>query len=104
MLSPGGHRKHTLTRTSPGGTTRTARYTSPRKGDVVDKYGVLEDEMAVESEQYFRRCDALQEVPCQKSDAQRAAGARAKRKAGVPALPAKRGDRKRWQALGLLHG
>ena len=31
-LTPGGHRKHTLTRTSPGGTTRSTQYVSPRKG------------------------------------------------------------------------
>ena len=28
-LTPGGHRKHSLQRTSPGGTTRTAHYVSP---------------------------------------------------------------------------
>ena len=100
MLSPGGHRTHTLTRTSPGGTTRTAKYTSPRKGDVGETFyegEVLDGEREIEEEQYFRRCDALNEVPGQKSEAQRAALARSKRKAGVPAAPlAKRGDRKPW--------
>ena len=32
-LTPGGRRKHTLTRASPGGTTRTATYTSPTKAE-----------------------------------------------------------------------
>jgi hypothetical protein len=99
MLTPGGHRKHTLTRTSPGGTTRTTQYTSPRKGDVCidNSTEVLESEEDLELEQYFRRCDALNAVPCQQSAAQRSALARAKRKAGVPAAPqAKRGDRKPW--------
>ena len=48
---------------------------------------VLEDESDLEFEHFSRRCDALNEVPCQKSDAQRAALARSKRKAGVPAAP-----------------
>ena len=54
----------------------------------------------MEHEQYFRRCDALNEVPGSQSDAQRSAVARAKRKAGVPAAPqAKRCDRKPWGAV-----
>ena len=63
-LTPGGHRRHTLQRTSPGGTTRTAQYVSPRKGDTsVDGGFILEREIDIEDEQYFRRCDALNEVP-----------------------------------------
>ena len=59
--------------------------------------GILEDDSEVEHEQYYRRCDALNEVPGSQSDAQRSAVARAKRKAGVPAAPqAKRSDRKPW--------
>ena len=102
-LTPGGHRKHSLQRTSPGGTTRTAHYVSPLKGDystagaALNGSGILEDASEVDHEQYFRRCDALNEVPGSQSDAQRSAVARAKRKAGVPAAPqAKRCDRKPW--------
>ena len=100
-LTPGGHRRHTLLRTSPGGTTRKAQYISPRKGDasVDDDETILESQADVDQEQYCRRCDALIEVPGQQSEAQRSALARAKRKAGVPAAPqAKRSDRKPWGA------
>ena len=31
LLTPGGHRKHVLERTSPGGTKRRSEYISPRK-------------------------------------------------------------------------
>ena len=102
-LTPGGHRKHTLQRTSPGGTTRAAHYISPLKGDACKDddgrtaNGILENDRDVELEQYFRRCDALHEVQGSQSDAQRSAVARAKRKAGVPAAPqSKRSDRKPW--------
>ena len=106
-LTPGGHRKHSLQRTSPGGTTRKAHYISPLKGDACKdddvgrtESGILENDRDVELEQYFRRCDALHEVPGSQSDAQRSAVARAKRKAGVPAAPqAKRSDRKPWGAV-----
>ena len=101
-LTPGGHRRHTLQRTSPGGTTRTAQYISPRKGDssIDDSEFILESEVDVEREQYFRRCDALIEVPGQESEAQRSALARAKRKACVASAPhAKRSDRKPQGAL-----
>jgi hypothetical protein len=102
MLTPGGHRKHTLTRTSPGGTTRTAQYISPRKGDSAWIHGsewTMEDEDDLEMEQYGRRLEAIYAVPCQQSAAQRSALARSKRKAGVPAAPqAKRGERKPWGA------
>jgi hypothetical protein len=85
-LTPGGHRKHTLTRTSPGGTTRSTQYVSPRKGDVVWSSGALQAD-EVECEQWGRRCYALEQVPAQMTGAQRSACARAKRKAGVPAAP-----------------
>ena len=100
MLTPGGHRKHTLTRTSPGGTTRTAQYISPRKGDCFPcSTEIMEDEDEVEMEQYSLRWEAIYAVPCQQSAAQRSALARSKRKAGVPAAPqAKRGERKPWGA------
>ena len=87
-LTPGGHRKHTLTRTSPGGTTRSTQYVSPRKGDVVYNGDfTLWSADEVEFEQYGRRCYALEQVPAQMTAAQRSACARAKRKAGVPAAP-----------------
>ena len=87
-LTPGGHRKHTLTRTSPGGTTRSAAYKSPPKGDagIDNADGMINDDWALESEAYSRRLDALREVPCKQSDAQRGAKARSKRAAGL--LPA----------------
>ena len=91
-LTPGGHRKHTLTRTSPGGTTRSTQYASPRKGDEGvwggDFFGeILRSADEVECEQYVRRVEALNEVPGRQTAAQRSACARAKRKAGVPAAP-----------------
>ena len=82
-LSPGGHRKHVLTRTSPGGTTRSSEYTSPLKGDPYmgdPSNGVLDDDDA-EQERYGERLHALEALPCDQSDAQRSALARAKRKA-----------------------
>jgi hypothetical protein len=89
-LTPGG-RKHTLTRTSPGGTTRSTQYVSPRKGDVSfvpDMCGdILSTAFDVEFEQWDRRCKAMNMVPGRQTAAQRSACARAKRKAGVPAAP-----------------
>ena len=91
-----------IDRTSPGGTTRTAQYRSPFKGDPStfdDGAWILADDGQVECEQASLRYDALKEVAGQKSEAQRSALARAKRKAGVPAVPqAKRSDRKPWGA------
>ena len=107
-LTPGGHRMHSLQSTSPGGTTRTAHYVSPLKGDssVDNDDEILEADGDVERDQYFRRCDALAEVhwrrfhATRQSDTQRTAVARAKRKAGVPAAPqAKRSNRKPWGAV-----
>ena len=93
-LTPGGHRKHTLTRTSPGGTTRSTQYVSPRKGDKSTTGTIYESEAEllwsagdVECEQYVRRVDAINEVPGWQTAAQSSACARAKRKAGVPAAP-----------------
>ena len=99
VQTPKGHRKHTLVRTSPGGTTRTAHYVSPLKGDAtIDNPTIIvESEQELECEQCIRRSDALNKVPCQKSDAQRSSLARQRRKAGVPAAPrAEHGDRHSW--------
>ena len=76
VLTPGGHRKHTLTRTSPGGTTRIAQYISPRKGDCfLCSTKIMETEEDLEAEQYILRCDALNELltRCRASRAQRSA-------------------------------
>ena len=80
-LSPGGHRKHTLQRTSPGGTTRSTQYVSPLKGDVTSLYEL--DDGLLPFEQDIRRCDAINEVPGMQTGAQRSARARAKRKAAA---------------------
>ena len=106
-LTPGGRRKHTLQRTSPGGTTRTSMYISPNKADVEAIVGpddgdpfynqlggydrMFQHEMGME--QYRRRGVAVEEVACQQSDAQRSAVARSKRKAKV--LPAQHQQVKR---------
>ena len=107
-LTPGGHRKHTLQRTTPGGTKRISEYVSPRKGDppVLDKDGnvewLLDYDSEVEQERFGRRSQALSEVAGQLTEAQRTAQARAKRKAGVPSAPqAKRGDRKEEGTAGF---
>ena len=89
-LTPGGRRKHTLTRASPGGTTRTATYTSPTKADLGIEVWDSDDsdcrnEYAME--RWCARERALRVVPGQLSDAQRCSKARAKRAAGVPAAP-----------------
>ena len=87
-------RKHVLTRTSPGGTTRSSEYVSPLKeelpplmynnGDVL-----VDSEERVDWERCDRRYDALRMLPCDQTDAQRSASARAKRKA-PPQREAKR--------------
>ena len=80
-LTPGGHRKHVLQRTSPGGTKRSALYISPCKGDIGACGEVLQSDQDIEYEQYSRRCDAmnvLNEVPGQQSNAQRSAAKRAR--------------------------
>jgi len=86
-LTPGGRRKHTLQRTSPGGTTRTSTYISPTKAEVEAD----PDAYDLGLERYCRRGVAVEEVACQQSDAQRSAVARKKRKAKVlPAQQVKR--------------
>ena len=106
-LTPGGRRKHVLTRRSPGGTQRTAQYISPSKAEMMEKEGYnaqIADGMwsdvddldfevndDLELERWVRRQGALHKVPGMQSDAQRSAKARSKRAAGVPpAPPAKR--------------
>ena len=89
-------------RESPGGTCRTAQYTSPSKAEILWELGEDCDDEIVEHELEFerwsRRCSALNKVPGQHSDAQRSAMARSKRAAGVLSAPSKRacGDRKPW--------
>ena len=92
-LTPGGRRKHTFMRTSPGGKTRTATYKSPAKAETVgpDEEYDSDDSCCrgeYENERWVRRTRALvlEQVPGQKSDAQRGAKARSKRAAGL--LPA----------------
>jgi hypothetical protein len=106
-LTPGGRRKHVLTRRSPGGTQRTAQYISPSKAEIMEKEGYnaqiadgkwsddddldFEVKDDLELERWVRRQGALHKVPGMQSDAQRSAKARSKRAAGVPpAPPAKR--------------
>ena len=105
-LTPGGRRKHTFTRTSPGGTTRTATYTSPTKAEIVgpdDEYD--SDDSCCrgehENERWVRRTRALEQVPGQQSDAQRGAKARSKRAAGL--LPAPQMKRIRETAVARDH-
>ena len=89
-LTPGGRQRHTLQRTSPGGTTRTAQYTSPSKAEVTAVAGDSDNELVhdeLEMESWRRRGVAVEEVACQQSGAQRSAVVRAKRKAGVLAGP-----------------
>ena len=94
-LTPGGHRIHSLQRTTPGGTTRRAQYISPLKGDGTVTWTRDDGEDDVEQERFGRRTHALDEVDGQLTAAQRSERARAKRKAGVPAASqAKRSDRK----------
>ena len=69
---------------------RSTQYISPKKGDSAYTEacdGILQSDVQVEMEQYFRRINALEEVPGWMTAAQRSARARAKRKAGVPAAP-----------------
>ena len=68
-MTPGGSRKHVLTCTTPGGTTRTASYTSPSKAAYLrqcEEYGVSleveETEGVLEAESFVRRCDAIDEA------------------------------------------
>ena len=109
-LTPGGRRKHVLTRRSPGGTQRTAQYISPSKAEIMSRqepgscgdtwsyndliadrgYRSSDDDDVqdeLELERWNRRRQALHKVPGVQSDAQRSAKARSKRAAGVP--PAK---------------
>ena len=99
-LTPGGRRKHCLSRSSPGGTTRTALYTSPNKAEIMQEMGDDCDDATLdaelESERWSRRRSALAKVPGQRNDAQRSATARSKRAIGVQAAPQKRCDRKPW--------
>ena len=76
-VTPGGSRAHMLERTTPGGTTRTATYTSPG--------GWNDRTLAMEK---LQQCDKS-----------RAAQARAMRKAGVPAAPQAKRDRVPWGYL-----
>ena len=99
-LTPGGRRKHCLSRSSPGGTTRTALYTSPNKAEIMQEMGDDCDDATLvaelESERWSRRRSAMAKVPGQRNDAQRSATARSKRAIGVQAAPQKRCDRKPW--------
>ena len=80
-VTPGGSRAHMLERTTPGGTTRTATYTSPRS----PPGGWNDRTLAMEK---LQQCDKS-----------RAAQARAMRKAGVPAAPQAKRDRVPWGYL-----
>ena len=99
-VTPGGRRKHCLSRSSPGGTTRTALYTSPNKAEIMQEMGDDCDDATLdaelESERWSRRRSAMAKVPGQHNDAQRSATARSKRLIGVQAAPQKRCDRKPW--------
>mmetsp|Transcript_57107 Transcript_57107/g.113434 ORF Transcript_57107/g.113434 Transcript_57107/m.113434 type:complete len:204 (-) Transcript_57107:152-763(-) len=89
-LTPGGRRRHTLQRMSPGGTTRTAQYTSPSKAEVTSVAGDSDNELVqdeLEMESWRRRGVAVEEVACQQTGAQRSAASRAKRKAEEPLTP-----------------
>ena len=89
-LTPRGRRRHKLQRTSPGGTRRTAHYTSPSKAEVAPFAADSDDENVqdeLEMESWRRRGVAVEEVACQQSDAQRSAEVRAKRKAGKLPTP-----------------
>ena len=87
QLTSDGRRRHTLQRTSPGGTMRASAYTSPNRADVLMDIGDnhwsdedIDDEL--EMEQWRRRGVAVEEVACQQSNAQRSAASR-KRKAAA---------------------
>ena len=99
QLTPGGRRKHTLRRTSPGGTTRCSQYISPNKAEIHNPGDTLsDDERGMQSLGEARRIDALHQVPCQQSDAQRSKKARMKRKAAAPAGAAPASQAKRAPA------
>ena len=82
-LTPGGRKKHTLQRTSPGGTTRASQYTSPSRAEVAAEIclheGCVPEDLdmdldwELDMEQWRRRCLALEYVPVQKTEAQRRA-------------------------------
>ena len=78
-LTPGGRKKHTLQRTSPGGTTRASQYTSPSRAEVIAEL-CLHEECAPEDlydpdwdldmEQWRRRNVAMEFVPGQQTEFQ----------------------------------
>ena len=78
-LTPGGRKKHTLQRTSPGGTTRASQYTSPSRAEVIAEL-CLHEECAPEDlydpdwdldmEQWRRRNVAMEFVPGQQTELQ----------------------------------
>ena len=90
QLTPGGRRKHTLRRTSPGGTTRCSEYISPSKTELEAEWdapsGTYDDE-EVRITAQCRRYRALHEVPCQQTVAQRSKKARTKRNGDALAAP-----------------
>ena len=78
-LTPGGRKKHKLQRTSPGGTTRTSQYTSPSRAEVAAEmeqrtgfFCNMDVESEQQDEQMRRRCVAIEYVPGQQTEAQRA--------------------------------
>ena len=87
QLTPGGRRKHTLRRTSPGGTTRCSEYISPSKTELEAEWDSPRDDQYVRNIMHDRRYRALREVPCQQSVAQRSKKARTKRNGDALAAP-----------------
>ena len=90
QLTPGGRRKHTLRRTSPGGTTRCSEYISPSKAELEAEWDSPTDyidDQYVRDEAHDRRYRALHEVPCQQTVAQRSKKARTKRNGDALAAP-----------------
>ena len=80
-LTPGGRKKHTLQRTSPGGTTRASQYISPSRAEVIaelrrggENPEDWEDWMTIEDvldmEQWRRRNVAMEFVPGQQTEFQ----------------------------------
>ena len=77
-LTPGGRKKHTLQRTSPGGTTRASQYISPSRAEVEQEQRRHEmihsdddfDVFDVEMEQWRRRNVAMEFVPGQQTEFQ----------------------------------
>ena len=88
-LTPGGRKKHTLQRTSPGGTTRASQYTSPsraevdaelrRGGEDPEDWVSLTIEDVLDMEQWRRRNIAMEFVPGQQTEFQHALVRSAKR-------------------------